>query len=235
MANSSSVCAVVGIGPGNGVALSKRWAAEGHPVAMLTRNEETLARYEREIPGTKGIPCDATDAASVARAFETIRTELGPVETLIYNAGSGVFRGLLDLDEDEVRQGFDVNCVGLYHAARQVVPPMVDAGRGTIAVIGASAAWRGRPQTFAFAAAKAGQRSMAQSLARDFGPQGIHTFYVVIDGMVDLPRTRKMVPDKPDDFFLAPDDIATTVWNVAQQPPSAWSFEVDLRPFGERW
>jgi len=158
------VCVVVGIGPGNGAALTKRWADEGYQVAMLTRNEQTLSEYERAIPGTRGIPCDASSATSLAAAFETVRNEMGTVETLVYNAGAGVFRGLLDLEESDLRGAFEVNCLGLFNAAKEVVPGMVEAGRGTIAVIGASAAWRGRATSLAFAAAKAGQRSIAQSM-----------------------------------------------------------------------
>lgn len=229
------VCAVVGIGPGNGAALSARWAAEGYRVAMLTRSEDTLREYEARIPNSRGFPCDASDEASVRAAFARVRDELGAVDTLVYNAGSGVWGDLSSLDAAGVRGSFDVNAVGLFLAAREVVPAMVEAGRGTIAVIGASAAWRGRPKTLAFAAAKAAQRSIAQSLARDLGPKGVHCFYVVIDGMIDLPRSRAAMPDRPDDFFLSADDIASAVWATAAQPRSAWTFELDLRPFGEKW
>ncbi len=229
------VCAVVGIGPGNGSSLASRWAAEGYQVVMLSRNEATLAEYEKRIPGSKGFVCDASDAESVRRAYAKIKDSVGPIDTLLYNAGSGVWGSLDELDVSALEQSLGVNAIGLFHAAKQVVPSMLEAKRGTIGIIGASAAWRGRAKTLAFAAAKAAQRSIAQSLARDLGPKGIHVFYVVIDGVVDLPRTREMMPDKPDTFFLDPDDIASTAFSVAQQPRSAWSFEIDLRPFAESW
>ena len=128
-----------------------------------------------------------------------------------------------------------VNTFGLFVAAKKVVPGMVENGGGKIAVIGAGAAWRGRAGTIAFAAAKASQRSLAQSLARQYGPKGIHVSYCVIDGVVDLPKTREWMSDKPDEFFLDPDDIALTVYDVCHQPKSAWTFEYDVRPFVEEW
>ncbi|HEY3233161.1 MAG TPA: SDR family NAD(P)-dependent oxidoreductase [Polyangiaceae bacterium] len=229
------VSVVVGIGPGNGSSLSSRWAREGYQVALLSRNQAQLTEAEQKISGSKGFVCDATDPESVRAAYARVRAEMGSVDTLIYNAGSGVWGSLEELGENALTDSFQVNAVGLFLAAKQVLPGMLDAGKGTIAVIGASAAWRGRPKSLAFAAAKAAQRSIAQSLARDLGPRGIHVFYVVIDGAIDLPRTREMMKAKPDDFFLKPDDIALSVWNIAQQPKSAWTFEVDLRPFGESW
>jgi NAD(P)-dependent dehydrogenase (short-subunit alcohol dehydrogenase family) len=108
-------------------------------------------------------------------------------------------------------------------------------GRGVIVVIGATASLRGGARTTGFASAKAAQRSLAQSMARDLGPVGIHVSYVVIDGVIDLERTRSRMPDRPDDFFLQPDAIAETVYQLTEQDSSAWSFEVDLRPYAEKW
>ncbi len=232
---SKPVCAVVGIGPGNGASLAARWAAEGHRVALLSRNEERLAEYERKIPGSKGVVCDAADPASVESAFATVREQLGPVDSLLYNAGSGVWGTLQELDVSALDDSYRVNVAGLFLAAQQVVPDMLSAGRGSIGVVGASAAWRGRPKSLAFAAAKAAQRSLAQSLARDFGPRGIHVFYLVIDGMIDLERTRQMMPQTPTEAFLQADDVAASAWAIARQPKSAWTFELDLRPHVETW
>jgi NAD(P)-dependent dehydrogenase (short-subunit alcohol dehydrogenase family) len=229
------VCALVGMGPGNGASLAKRWASEGYRVALLGRSEYRLLEWEARIPDSRAIPCDAADPDSVRGAFTRIRNEMGPVDTLLYNTGSGTWGSLEELDENVLEDVIRVNVMGLFVAAKQVVPAMLEAGRGVIGITGASAAWRGRPQTLAFAAAKAAQRSVAQSLARDLGPRGVHVFYVIIDGVVDLPRTRQMMKDKPDEFFLRPDDIARSAWAVAEQPRSAWTFEIDLRPFAERW
>ena len=229
------VCTVVGMGPGNGASLARRWASEGYRVALVSRDRNGLLEWEAKIPGAKAIPCDAADPGSIRSAFARIHTEMGPVDTLLYNAGSGTWGTLEELDESALENALRVNVTGLFVAAKQVVPAMLEAGRGVIGVTGASAAWRGRPKTLAFAAAKAAQRSVAQSLARDLGPSGIHVFYLVIDGVVDLPRTRDMMKGKPDEFFVRPDDVARSAWAVAQQPKSAWTFEMDLRPFGETW
>jgi NAD(P)-dependent dehydrogenase (short-subunit alcohol dehydrogenase family) len=112
---------------------------------------------------------------------------------------------------------------------------MRERGRGVLGITGATATRRGKPITTAFAQAKAAQHHLAESLAREHGPAGVHVFYVVVDGVVDLPRTRRAMPDKPDEFFLDPADVARTFWDVAHQPRSAWTFELEVRPFGESW
>ncbi|HKL50430.1 MAG TPA: SDR family NAD(P)-dependent oxidoreductase [Wenzhouxiangellaceae bacterium] len=229
------VAAIVGIGPGNGRALVERFHAEGYRVAMLTRSRDTLERYQQEFENAHGFECDAADAGSVATAFEAVREELGPVEVLVYNAGAGVWGGLGDVSADDFEATWRVNALGLFHCAGEVVGPMAEKGAGAIIVIGAGAAWRGRAGTIAFAQAKAAQRSTAQSLARQYGPEGIHVGYVVIDGVIDTPRTRERMPDKPDEFFLDAGDIALTVLSMVAQPRSAWTFETDLRPWQEDW
>ena len=229
------VCVVIGVGPGNGVALSKRFAHEGYRVAMLTRSEDKLREYERAIPHSWGISCDASNADALRSALDTVVTSWADVDVLIYNAGAGVWGTFEDVSAEDFETTWRVNARGLYVAAQHAAPSMAERGQGAILVIGAGAAWRGRPKTVAFAAAKAAQRSLAQSLARQLGPRGVHVAYFVIDGVIDLPRTREMMPNKPDDFFLQPDAIATSVYQTATQPRSAWSFEVELRPFGENW
>ncbi len=125
--------------------------------------------------------------------------------------------------------------MGTLLASRQVIPAMKRAGRGSIVIVGATASLRGGAKFAAFASAKAAQRSLAQAMARHLWPSGIHVALLIIDGAVDLPRTREMMPDKPDSFFLKPDDLAETVFQVTKQNPSAWCFEFEARPFGERW
>jgi len=131
------------------------------------------------------------------------------------------------------REGYAVAM--LFLCAREAVADMQSAGRGAIVVSGATASLRGGAGTAAFAAAKAAQRSLAQSMARQLGPQGIHVALVVIDGVIDIPRTRALLKDRPDEFFLEPDAIADTVYHLATQRRSAWTFELDVRPFGEKW
>ena len=119
--------------------------------------------------------------------------------------------------------------------SQQAIPAMEAKGAGAIVITGATASRRGMPRTTAFAPAKAAQRSLAEAMAKHLGPQGIHVAIVIIDGVVDLERTRKAMPEKGDDFFIKPDDVAETAWWLTRQPRSAWSFEVEARPFGEKW
>jgi len=229
------VCAVIGIGPGNGEALVKRFSAEGYAVAMLSRDPGTLRQMESRYPGTRGYPCDASDPAQVNGAFELLEQELGPIDTLVYNAGAGVFKNVESCSPEEFEQTWRTNTLGLFHASRAALPQLRQHRQASLIVTGASAAWRGRANSAPFASAKAAQRSLAQSLARQLGPENIHVAYLVIDGVIDLPRTREMLPDKPDDFFIQADAVADTVWALCRQAPSAWTFELDLRPFGENW
>ena len=232
--SNRDVCVVAGVGPGNGLSLVERFADEGYDVVALARDARRVREMFMDVAAT-AISCDVTDASQVEETFSEIRERHGPVDTLIYNAGSGKFATFDDVEADDLEQSWRVNTLGLFQCAKQVVPDMLDNGGGTIGVTGATASTRGKPFTTAFAQAKGAQRLLAQSLAREFGPQGIHVFLYIVDGVIDTPRTRQMMSDKPDDFFLDPDDIAQAVWTTAQQPKSAWTFELDLRPYGEEW
>ena len=232
---SQPVCAVVGVGPGNGMALARRFAAGGQRVALLARRQEALDEFAKQIEGSRGFACDVTDLDAIASAFGTIREQLGPVATLLYNAGSGSWGNLDQVSVADLDRALAINARGLFACAKQVVPDMRAAGQGVIGIIGATASLRGKPGTLTFAAGKAAQRSIAQSLARQLGPEGIHVYLAILDGMVDLPRTRAQMPDRPDEDFLAPDDIAEAMWQIANQPRSTWTFELDLRPHKESW
>ncbi len=234
-ANQRGVCAVVGVGPGNGAAFARRFAAEGYKVALLARSSEFSSELSKTLPGSKAYACDVNDAESVERAFTTLTRELGEVEVLIYNAGSGVWGNLEDISAADFEACWRTNALGALLAVKQVVPAMKRAGRGNIVFIGATASRRGVPRTAAFAPAKAAQKSLAESAARYLWPQGIHVSLIVVDGVVDLPRTRAFMKDKPDSFFSKPDDIAEIALRLTEQQPSAWSFEVEARPFGENW
>lgn len=229
------VCAVVGIGPGNGAAIARRFAQEGYAVALLARSAEAIETLSRELEGSRPYRCDVTDPVAVRAAFAAIRADLGDPEVLIYNAGSGVWGDVTEVSREDFEQSWRVNAAGAFDVSQEVLPAMRRAGEGAIIFIGATASLRGAPGSAAFAPGKAAQRSLAQSMARRLWPEGIHVALLIVDGVVDLPRTRARLPDKPDSFFLRPEDIAATVHHMAQQPRSAWSFEVDVRPFGEKW
>ena len=232
---SVPICVIVGAGPGNGAAFARRFSSAGYEVALLARRQEGLDGLTREIPGTRAYAYDATDAADAAAVLARIREEMGPPQTLIYNASTREFADIDATAPEAFERAWRVNAYGLLLAAQQVVPAMRAAGEGNIIVIGATASLKGAAGFVAFASAKAAQRSLAQSLARKLGPEGIHVAHVVIDAVVDMPASRAMVPDAPDSFFAQPDDIAESVFFLAQQRRSAWTFELDLRPFAESW
>lgn len=229
------VCAIAGAGPGNGAAFARRFAQEGYAVALLARNVARIAALAQELPLARAFACDVTDQASIERAFTAIHEEMGATRVLVYNAGSGAFVSLEDTSPQDFEAAWRANALGSFLAAKQVIPGMKTAGAGSIIFIGATASRRGGAKTTAFAAAKAAQRNLAQSLARSLGPAGIHVALVVIDGVIDSPRARSWLPDKPPSFFLEPEAIADTVYFLTQQKKSAWTFELEVRPFGESW
>jgi NAD(P)-dependent dehydrogenase (short-subunit alcohol dehydrogenase family) len=233
--SKKKVCVVVGVGPGNGAALGRRFAKEGYAVALLARTAETSAPLAASLADARAYTCDVTDVAQVERTFDAIEADMGPVHTLVYNAGSGTWGTVEDIDVAAFEGAFRVNALGLLLAAKKAIPKMKEQGGGNIVVIGATSSRRGVARTAAFAPAKAAQKSLAESMARHLWPQNIHVSLVIVDGVVDLPRTRAMMKDKPDDFFIAPDDLADTAFHLTKQPRSAWSFEVEARPFKESW
>lgn len=231
----SKVCVITGVGPGNGASFSRRFGAEGYTVVMLARNGAYLKELAGEIPGSVGMECDVREPEAIKNVFARIHDEIGAVDTLIYNAGAGEWAPIMDTSTEGMHSSWATNTLGLLVCAQQVIPTMSDKGEGNIMVIGATASLRGGARSTAFASAKAAQRSVAQSMARDLGSKGIHVGYLIIDGIIDLERTRKRMPDKADDFFMRPDAIADSVYTLTQQNRSAWTFELDLRPYGERW
>lgn len=229
------VCAVVGIGPGNGAALARRFSREGHAVALLARRTELSEKLAAELGDARAYACDVGDAGSVSRTFEQIGKDLGEVDVVAYNAGSGTWGTVEDISPEAFEASRRINALGLLLVSQQVIPAMKAKGAGSIVVIGATSSRRGVPRTAAFAPAKAAQRSLAESMARHLWPAGIHVSLIILDGVVDLERTRQQMPDKPETFFIKPDDVADTAFWLTRQPRSAWSFEVEARPFQEKW
>ncbi len=229
------VCVIVGVGPGNGASFARKFHQQGYQLVILARNEAYLAELSRQLDGAPFYSCDVTKVTRVESVFQKILRQFGEVDTLIYNAGAGQFKNVEDTTVEELERSWQINALGCFVACKQLLPAMIAAGRGNFVVIGATASLRGSAKAAPFASAKAAQRSLAQSMARHLGPKGIHVSYVIVDGVIDLPRTRKHLADMPDEFFLKPDDIAQSVFTLVRQPRSAWTFELDLRPFGEKW
>jgi short-subunit dehydrogenase len=235
VSNDIPVVVVTGVGPGTGAAIARRFAGGGYGVAMIARNRERIAQLEHEIPNARAFPCDVTDEAQLDGALEAIRAAMGVPKVLIHNAVGGAFGNFLEIDPKVLNQNFQVNTMALLHLARRLAPAMIVAGEGAIVTSGNTSALRGKANFAGFAPTKAAQRILAESIARELGPKGIHVAYVLIDAVIDLAWTRKRWPEAPDGFFIKPAAIADEIWHVVHQDRSAWSFNVEVRPFGETW
>ena len=229
------LCIVIGVGPGNGASFARRFSSDAHHVAILARNANYLNSLAKTIPQCHAFPCDVQKPKALRKTLAEVAARLGPASVMIYHAADGEWRPPEETTLEGVESSWRTNALGLRVRAQAMYQEMSTQGRGNIVVIGATASIRGGATSTAFASAKAAQRSLAQSLARRFSPKGIHVSHIIIDGIIDLPRTREKRPDAPDDFYLQPDDIAETVATITQQPRSAWTFEVDLRPHTENW
>jgi NAD(P)-dependent dehydrogenase (short-subunit alcohol dehydrogenase family) len=233
--SDSPVCAVVGVGPGNGEAFARRFAAAGYRVALLARSTGLSVRLAGELPGARAYACDVADAASVDSTFARIVSDMGPVDVMIFNAGRGVWGDVETVSPADFREAWSINALGLFLAARAVIPAMKARAQGNIVVVGATASRRGVAGTAAFAPAKAAQRSLAESLARHLWPTGIHVSLIILDGVVAGPGSRAMFKDRPEDAFIDPNAVAGIALDLTRQMRSAWSFEVEARPFSEKW
>jgi len=235
MPSDLPVVVISGVGPGTGAAVTRRFAAGGYAVAMLARNVERLDQLAAEIPNAHAYPCDVTDEAAIDAALTDIRSDLGLPTVLIHNAVGGAIGNFLTIDPAVLNRNFQINTMGLLYLARRLAPDMIEAGRGAIVVTGNTSSIRGRASFAGLAPTKAAQRILAESMARELGPRGVHVAHVLIDAVIDLEWTRRRWADAPDDFFMKPSAIADEIWHVTHQDRSAWSFNVELRPFGETW
>ncbi len=232
------VCVVVGVGEGLGAALARRFAS-GYKVALIARSVEVIGKVADEIKAAGGaalpIQSDATVESQIGSAHEHISRALGPVEILIYNGGRRPMGRLMETTPEVFEQTWRLHTLGTFLWAREVVPSMLVRGSGAILITGATAGVRPWPTSAAFAPAKFAVRGLAQVMARDLHPQGIHVAYVNVDGGIDMPLLRKFRPDAKDEDFLKPSAIADAFWYLAHQDRSAWSHELDVRPFKEKF
>jgi NAD(P)-dependent dehydrogenase (short-subunit alcohol dehydrogenase family) len=228
------VCAIVGVGPGNGAAFARRFAKAGYAVALLARHTTYTQALAADLPGAAAFVCDATDPASVERAFTAVTMSLGAPDVLIYNAGAGLFGNVEEIDIADFEAAWRLNAYGALLASRAVIPAMKKAGKGAILFIGATASRRGGANFAAFAPAKAAQKSLAESMARHLGPQGIHVALLMIDGVVATSgKERDSSGGGP--VYVRPIDVARVALQIARQSPSTWVFDMEVRPFAEKW
>ncbi|WP_309643048.1 SDR family NAD(P)-dependent oxidoreductase [Phenylobacterium sp.] len=226
---------VTGVGPGTGAAVARRFAEAGYRVAMLARTAERLSDLEAELEDSLAVPCDVSDPVALTAAVTDLIARFGAPKAVIHNAVGGAFGTFQDIDPQVLDTNFQVNVMALLHLARLTTPAMIEAGGGSLIVTGNTSALRGKASFAGFAPTKAAQRILAEAIARDVGPKGVHVAYLVIDAVIDVPWTRERFKDAPDDYFIAPNDIAGEVFHLSQQPKSAWSFLAEVRPYRETW
>jgi NAD(P)-dependent dehydrogenase (short-subunit alcohol dehydrogenase family) len=233
---SAPVAVVVGVGAGLGAALARRFA-QGYRVALVARSADVTRTLADEIRSAGGvalpIQSDASAPEKVSAAHAQIRRDLGPPEVLIYNGGRRPFGTLVDTTPEVFEETWRLHAFGAFLWARQVVPEMLALRKGAILITGATAGVKPGPSSAAFAAAKFAVRGLAQVMSRDLHPQGIHVAYVNVDGAIDMPLVRQLLAHKQDEDLLKPSAIADAFWYLAHQDPSAWSHELDVRPFKE--
>ncbi len=230
----TKVCVVTGVGPGTGSAVVRRFAQD-YSVAMIARSAERLHALADDETNAHAYPVDVTDTQALLDTLDKIRVDLGEPSVVVHNAVGGAFGNFMEIDPQVLEKNFQVNTMSLLHLARATAPSMIENGEGAIIVTGNTAAFRGVAHFAGFAPSKAAQRILAESIARELGPKGVHVAFVAIDAVIDLEWTRKRFADKPDEFFCRPDDIAGECYRLAHQPKSAWSFTSVIRPFGENW
>lgn len=236
--------AVIGAGDFIGAAIARRFAAGGHPVLLGRRGGEKLVPLVETIRAAggraSGRALDARSEADIV-AFLAEAEALAPLDACIFNVGANVQFPILDTSERVFRKVWEMACYAGFLAGREAARIMLPRGRGSIFFTGATASLRGAAGYAAFASAKAGLRALAQSMARELGPQGIHVAHLVIDAGVDTAFVRNLRRQKTGQEDFAPDElmdpasIAETYWHLHHQPRDAWTHELDLRPFGERW
>ena len=242
--NAKGVCLVIGAGDGLGGAIARAFAAEGHPVAITrrARHLDQLEALAREIgPDAHAFGVDARSEEETVALFDRIEADIGPIEVVVFNIGANVRFGIRETTARVFTKVWEMACFAGFLAGREAARVMGPRGAGSILFTGATASLRGRDGYAAFAAAKAGLRMLAQSMARELGPEGIHVAHVVCDGAIDGVFTRERhdagAVEKllAGDLILKPHDIAQSFVWLHQQPRSAWSHEIDLRPWKEDW
>jgi NAD(P)-dependent dehydrogenase (short-subunit alcohol dehydrogenase family) len=242
---AKGVCLVIGAGDGVGSAIARAFAREGHPVCITRRARnleqlEALAQSIRDTGGTAhAFGVDAREEGEMIALVDRIESEIGPLEVVVFNIGANVRFALTDTTARVFTKVWEMACFAGFLAGREAARVMTPRGAGSILFTGATASMRGREGFSAFASAKAGLRIMAQSAARELGPKGIHVAHVVVDGAIDGVFTRSNRNDVEEllagDRILKPDDIAANYVALHRQPRSAWTHELDLRPWTETW
>lgn len=241
--SDKKVVLVIGAGDATGGAIAKRFAREGYVACVTRRSADKLQPLVDEIRAAggeaHGFASDARKEEEVAALVEGIERDIGPIEVFVFNIGANVPCSILEETARKYFKIWEMACFSAFLTAQAVARRMVTRGRGTILFTGATAGLRGAAHFAAFAGAKHGVRALAQSMARELGPRNIHVAHVVVDGAIDTAFIRDTFPDiyarKDQDGILDPEHIADNYWFLHAQPRDAWTFELDLRPWMEKW
>ena len=223
---------IVGTGPGLSASLARLFARAGMRVALAARNVDKLAALAAETKA-QTFACDATDAAQVSKLFQDVERAIGTPDVVVYNASARARGSVAELAPADVQRAIQIGAFGGFLVSQEAARRMLPKGHGAILLTGASASVKGYALSAPFAMGKFALRGLAQSLARELSPRGIHVAHFVIDGGIRSER-RPPAPDKPD-ALLDPDAIAASYWGVLQQPRSAWTWEMELRPWVENF
>jgi NAD(P)-dependent dehydrogenase (short-subunit alcohol dehydrogenase family) len=242
---AKGACLIIGAGDDTGAALARAFAAEGQAVCLVRRprHSEALEALAEEIRASGGeahaLPADAREEEEMVALVERIESEIAPLEVAIFNIGANVRFGITDTTARVYRKVWEMAAFAGFLVGREAAARMVPRGRGTILFTGATASARGGAGYSAFAGAKFALRALAQSMARELGPKNIHVAHVVVDGAIDSNFIRENLPDvdarREEDAILNPDAIAANYVMLHKQPRSAWTHELDLRPWKETW
>ena len=243
--SDKKACLVVGAGDATGGAIARRFAREGFEtcVTRRPRNQAALDELAASISKDGGTAhafgVDARDEDAMIALFDQIESEIAPLEVVVFNIGANVWFPIGDTTTRVFQKTWELACLAGFLTGREAARRMEPRGRGTILFTGATASLRGGAGFSAFASAKAGLRNVAQSMARELGPQGIHVAHTIIDGPIDMPWIRENFPQiveqRGEEALLSPDDIAESYWTLHAQPRSAWTHELDVRPHVEPW
>lgn len=227
---------VAGVGPGLGMAIARAFAAGGYRVGLLARNAARLAELAHADPEhLVPLVADATEPAQVVHAFDRAEAELGPLAAAVFNAGTYAPGGILDMQPAEFERSWRIGAFAGFLVGREAARRMVPRGRGSILFTGATASLRGGARFAGLASPKFALRALAQSMARELGPRGIHVAHIIIDGQIRSPRSEAALAERGPDSLLEPDAIAALYVQLHRQPRSAWTHEADLRPWSERF
>ncbi len=243
MTFSQPAALVIGAGDATGGAVARRFAREGLTACVVRRTADKLEPLVAAIDGAGGraraFGLDARDEEQVVAMVDTIERDVGPIEAYVFNIGANVPSSILDETARKYFKIWEMACLAGFLTAREVAKRMVVRGRGTMLFTGATASLRGSANFAAFAGAKHALRALAQSIGRELGPKGIHVGHVIVDGAIDTEFIRTRFPEryaaKDHDGIVDPEHIADTYWFLHRQPRDAWTFELDLRPWIERW